>query len=163
MFLVFGLRFLLVFRRGEKGMRRQVIKGVLITAFLCLMMGSASADQLRIIGNRSVPVAPLDAGTIKKIYLGKMKVWDNGMKVEFARLSEGPVTKTFLKTYVKKNLSSFKRYWKKNVFTGGGSAPVVFEKERDLVAYIERTKGAIGYVSSKAQTDQVKILLETPL
>ena len=144
-------------------MRRMVIRAVFIAAIFCISLGSASAEQLRIIANRSVPVATLDAGTVKKIYLGKLKVWDNGMKVVFVKLGDGPSTDAFLRSYVKKNASSFKRYWKKKVFTGGGNAPKVFEKERDLVAYVETTKGAIGYVSSKAQTEQVKILLEKSL
>lgn len=144
-------------------MRRMVIRAVLITAILCMFLGSASAQQLRIIANRSVPVATLDAGTVKKIYLGKMKVWDNGVKVAFVRLADGPLTDAFLKTYVKKNSRTFKRYWKKKVFTGGGNAPLIFERERDLVEFVEKTKGAIGFVSSAASADQVKILLEKSL
>ena len=144
-------------------MRRMVIRAVLITAILCMFLGNASAQQLRIIANRSVPAATLDAGTVKKIYLGKMKVWDNGMKVAFVRLGDGPLTDAFLKTYVKKNSRTFKRYWKKKVFTGGGNAPLIFERERDLVEYVEKTKGAIGFVSSAVPADQVKILLEKSL
>jgi ABC-type phosphate transport system substrate-binding protein len=141
-------------------MRRMVVRSMFVAAILCLFLGSASAEQLRVIGNRSVPVASLDQKQIQKIYLGKMKVWENGMKVEFVTLGKGDVQDAFLKKYVKKNRSTFTRFWKKKVFTGGGQAPVSFEKESDLVEYVETTKGAIGFVTSGANTDQVKILDE---
>lgn len=141
-------------------MRRMVLRSMLVAAILCLFLGSASAEQLRVIGNRSVPAASLDQKAIQKIYLGKTKMWENGMKVEFVTLSKGDTQSAFLKKYVKKNHSTFTRYWKKKVFTGGGQAPKSFEKERDLVKYVETTKGAIGFVTSGANTDQVKILSE---
>lgn len=141
-------------------MRRMVVSSMLVAAILCLFLGSASAEQLRVIANRSVPVASLDQQQIRNIYLGKMKVWANGMKVEFVTLGKGDVRDAFLKNYVKKNNSTFGRYWKKKVFTGGGKAPVSFKKERDLVEFVETTRGAIGFVTSGTNTDQVKILSE---
>lgn len=144
-------------------MMRMVLRGMLVAGILCLSLGSASAEQVRVIGNRSVPVASLDQAQIENIYLGKTKVWDNGMKVEFVTLGTNNIQEAFLKHYVKKNASTFNRYWKKMVFTGGGQAPLNFDKERDLVEYVAATKGAIGFVTSGASTDQVKILSEMSL
>lgn len=144
-------------------MMKRVLRGMLAAAILCLLAGSASAGQLRVIGNRSVPAASLDQREIRDIFLGKMKVWENGMRVECVILAKGDTQEAFLKHYVKKNHSTFTRYWKKKVFTGGGRAPRNFDKERDLVEYVEKTKGAIGFVTSGANTDQVKILSETAI
>ncbi|SCY87378.1 hypothetical protein [Desulfoluna spongiiphila] len=141
-------------------MMRMVLRGMLVASILCLFAGNVSAEQLRVIGNRSVPVASLEQREIRDIYLGKKKVWENGMRVQFVVLGKGATRDAFLNKYLKKNHNTFNRYWKKKVFTGGGQAPKSFGKERDLVEYVEKTKGAIGFVSSAAATDQVKILSE---
>lgn len=121
--------------------------------------GFTEAADLVMVGNRSVPVSELSASDIQSIYLGKKKVWDNGMKIELAVLGDGPVTDKFLKDYVKKNSNTFDTYWKKQVFTGGGKPPVKFEKEKDLVEYVSSNKGAMGYVSSQSVSENVKIIL----
>lgn len=141
-------------------MMRMVLRCMLVASILCLAAGSVSAEQLRVIGNRSVPVASLEQREIRNIYLGKKKVWENGMRVQFVILGKGDTQDAFLNKYLKKNHNTFTRYWKKKVFTGGGQAPKSFDKERDLVEYVEKTKGAIGFVTSGAATDQVKILSE---
>jgi ABC-type phosphate transport system substrate-binding protein len=120
--------------------------------------GIAVADDLFVIGNRSVPVAELSADDIQNIYLGKKKVWENGMKIEIAVLGDGAATDRFLKEYVKKNSSTFNNYWKKQIFTGGGKPPVSFEKEKDMIDYVSKTKGAVGYLTSQSSAESVKIL-----
>lgn len=121
--------------------------------------GFTVAADLVMIGNRSVPVSELSASDIQNIYLGKKKVWGNGMKIELAVLGSGPVTDKFLKDYVKKNSNTFDTHWKKQLFTGVGKPPVKFEKEKDLVEYVSSNKGAMGYVSSQSVSENVKIIL----
>lgn len=118
----------------------------------------ASAGDLIVIGNRSVPVSELSPKEIQKIYLGKKKLWSNGLKVVFVMLGKGDVSKKFLKSYVKKNPSMYSKYWKKKMFTGAGTPPVIFDKEKELVQYVAKTKGTIGYISSKSYADSVKFL-----
>ena len=76
----------------------------------------AFADDLVVIGNRSVPASELSESEIKQIFLGKKKVWENGLKIEMAMLSDGDVSERFLKHYVKKNVNMFEKYWKKQMF-----------------------------------------------
>ena len=120
--------------------------------------GVVMAEDIVVIGNRSVPASQLSAGEIKKIYLGKKKVWSNGLKVVFVKLGKGDVSKKFLKKYVKKNQGMFDKYWKKKMFTGSGTPPIVFDKEKDLVKYVSETKGAVGYVSAGSYSESVKFL-----
>lgn len=142
-------------------MRRKFFLGVIFLAIVGMNFsfpGIASADDLIVIGNRSVPVSTLTPKEVQRIYLGKMKVWDNGMKIVFVKLGNDKTSERFLKHFVKKNPSMFNKYWKKQVFTGGGKPPKVFQREKDLVKYVSETKGAVGYISSKSYTDNLKIL-----
>ena len=142
-------------------MRKKCLFGFIFLAIVGLYYSFpeiARADDLIVIGNRSIPVSGLSPVDIQNIYLGKKKVWDNGMKVEVATLGECATTDRFLTEYVKKNSNTFNNYWKKQVFTGGGKPPVSFEREKDLVDYVSKTKGAVGYLSSQSSTESVKIL-----
>lgn len=142
-------------------MRRKCLFGFIFLAIvgMCYSFpGIAVADDLIVIGNRSVPASELSQSDIQSIFLGKKKMWDNGLKVEMATLGDGELTDRFLNSFVKKNSNMFRNYWKKQVFTGGGKPPVTFEREKDLVDYVSKTKGALGYVSSQSYSDSVKIL-----
>lgn len=143
-------------------MRKKCLLGFVFLAIAGMALtfpGPTLADDLVIIGNRSVPVSEMSQTDIQNIYLGKTKVWDNGMKVVVVALGDGDVSDRFLKNYVKKNSNTFNMYWKKQVFTGGGKPPASFDKEKDLVEYVSTTKGAVGYVSSQSVSDNVKIIL----
>ncbi len=148
--------------KKERGMRKKCLVGFLFLAIAGMVLsisGPALAGDLVIIANRSVPVSEMSKTDIQNIYLGKKKVWDNGMKVVVTALSDGDVADAFLKDYVKKNSNTFNTYWKKQVFTGGGKPPESFQKEKDLAEYVSTTKGAVGYVSSQSVSDNVKIIL----
>lgn len=143
-------------------MRKKCLLGFLflVVAGIALTFpGPTMANDLVVIGNRSVPVSELSADEIQNIYLGKKKNWDNGLKVMPAVMGEGELTDRFLKDYVKKNSNTFNTYWKKQVFTGGGKPPVSFEKEKELVEFVSTTKGAVGYVSAQSVSENVKIIL----
>ena len=142
-------------------MKRKFFVGVIFMAMIginFLLPGITYADDLIVIGNRSVPVSELSKKEVKRIYLGKAKIWDNGIKVYFARLGDDSTTKRFLKHYVKKSPAMFRKYWKRQAFSGGANPPREFKREKDLVQYVSETKGAVGYISAKFYSDSVKII-----
>lgn len=145
-------------------MRGRLFWGVIFLAIIGMnfsFAGIAFADDLIVIGNRSVPVASLTPTEVQEIYLGKMKVWDNGQKIMLVILKNSEITDRFLKEYVKKNYNVYDNYWKKQLFIGAGKPPKVFQREKDLLEYVSETKGAVGYINSQSYNDSVKILSVT--
>lgn len=142
-------------------MDKRIFLGVIILTIVGMsffLPGIAMADDLIVIGNRSVPVSALTEKEVKTIYLGQKKLWDNGLQVVFVNLADNKSTKRFLKHFVKKSPKMYQRYWKKQAYSGGGNPPKEFRREKDLVQYVSKTKGAVGFISSKSYTDTVKIL-----
>lgn len=143
------------------GMRRNFCLGVIFLAIMGINVtfpGIASADDLIVIANRSVPVALLTENEVKMIFLGKTKIWENGLKVNIVMQRDKEITERFLKHYVKQTPSKFNNYWEKQGFIGGDNPPLSFEREKDLVQYVSETRGAIGFINSKSYTDNLKIL-----
>lgn len=123
------------------------------TAFL----NAAHADVVMIC-HPAVSTDTLSRTDVKKIFLGKKLLWDDDREIRFVVMKKSPVHKEFVKTYTQKSASQFRRYWKKLIFTGKGSAPTAFDTEAEVIAYVSETEGAIGYVSSEIRPENVKIL-----
>ncbi len=114
------------------------------------------AGEIIIIANPDVPTNVLYKKDIKKIFLGKMGKWQNNDKIIPVVLKDESMHKLFLKEYIKRTPSQFKMVWKRAMFTGKGKPPKKFKTEKDMIEYIAKTKGAIGYVTSGTSIDKVK-------
>jgi ABC-type phosphate transport system substrate-binding protein len=121
---------------------------------MCHIDAGAQDTAIVVIANNTVPETPISTTDIQNIFLGK-KTKVEGTKVTFVILQSGEVHEQFLKTFLSRTPDQYIKYWKKMVFTGKGKSPKAFETEEDMVAYVESTEGAIGYVSpSTAETLQ---------
>ncbi len=130
--------------------------GVVLMIFSVVMARPANAGIVFIV-NKTVAVDTLSKTDIKKIFLGKKITWENESEVKFVVLDLPAVHDIFTKEYTRKTPSQFGRYWKKQVFTGKGSAPKSFNTEKEVIDFVANMEGAIGYVSSSVQADGVKI------
>ncbi|MDM8521806.1 hypothetical protein QUF80_00380 [Desulfococcaceae bacterium HSG8] len=134
---------------------------ILATMFFFLpniLFSNSAYAELLIVGNHSVTINSLTGEDIKKIFLGNKIAWDGDQEIRFVIMKKSPIHKDFVKKYIHKTPSQFRRYWKKLIFTGKASPPKSYETEEEIISYVANTPGAIGYVSSDALTDKVKII-----
>jgi hypothetical protein len=118
----------------------------------------AAAFDVQVIANWSVQVSTVSPADLKSIFWETKKSLDDGSRVEPVLLKAGEVHEAFVRQYTGKTPASLATYYRSLVFTGKGGMPKTFASEAELVEYVKRTEGAIGYVSSEANTDGVKIL-----
>jgi ABC-type phosphate transport system substrate-binding protein len=135
-------------------------KPMVILALLVMLSSPALslAEDVLIIANESVTESSLDRDDIKQIFLGQKTVWDDGTKIFFVVQDRTKAGDTFLKTYLQKTASQYDNYWKKQVFTGQGRAPYSFSSNQELVEFVSRTPGAIGYAAATTDTGGTKII-----
>jgi hypothetical protein len=57
-------------------------------------------------------------------------------------------------------VSSIKAYWQKQIFSGRGVPPEEKESDEEVLEYVSKNVGAIGYISESAETSayDVKVL-----
>jgi len=116
-------------------------------------------NNLVIIANNQVPVNSLSSEEIKNIFLGKKTQWDNGEKIKFVLFKKSELSKKFLKEYIKKTPSQYKRYWKGLCFTGKARTPKTFQTQKDIIEYISNNKNTIGYINIQVnKKDKLKII-----
>ena len=66
------------------------------------------------------------------------------------------IRKEFSKNILKKSVGSVKSYWQQYVFAGKGTPPVEKKTDNEVISFVKRNSGAIGYVSSEANLSGVK-------
>ena len=137
---------------------------VLLLAAGLLTSASALATDVKVIANASVKTDIISAPEIRRIFLQESGSLGNGTRVEPVIEKDGPVHKAFLQQYLGRTQEDFQTYYRALVFTGRGSMPEVLASDAEVIAYVARTRGAIGYVSSDTDTsvDGVKTLLVIP-
>jgi hypothetical protein len=126
--------------------------------FAALAMGAASAADIKVIANSSVGANSVSSDELKGVFLATKSSLSDGSHVEPVLLKGGAVHEAFLKDYVGKTDSALETYYRSLVFTGKGSMPKAFATDAEVVAYVEKTKGAIGYIASATSTTNAKVL-----
>jgi ABC-type phosphate transport system substrate-binding protein len=130
----------------------------LIVAILALASLPALAGGVKVIANSSVSSGSVSADDLKSVFLEEKNALRDGTHVEPVLQKSGATHETFVKQYLDKSDSALQTYYRSLVFTGKGSMPKGVGSDAEMVAYVAKTKGAIGYVSDGASTEGVKTL-----
>jgi ABC-type phosphate transport system substrate-binding protein len=133
-------------------------RSILLTAAAVLFSTAAYAADVKVIANPSVGASSVSADELKGVFLATKSSLSDGSHVEPVLEKDGPAHEAFLKEFIGKTDSAFETYYRSLVFTGKASMPKTTASDADMVAYVAKTKGAIGYVSAGAATAGVKTL-----
>ena len=143
-------------------MKAKIAIGLIFAAIMGMPLyfpGYVSAgEDVIIIANKNAPADMMSYRDIKNIFLGRKTKWSTGQKIIIATLSGSETHKAFLKNYIQKSPSQFKRYYKSLVFTGKGKMPKSFNTQESVLEFVANTDGAIGYISSRLANDGVRIV-----
>jgi ABC-type phosphate transport system substrate-binding protein len=130
--------------------------GGLMVALLGAFPPAASAKTL-VIANEDVEASEIDKRELQKVFLGRSSEF-GGQRVVLATLRKSTSHKEFTESYLLMTPQQFTNHWRKIVFSGTGKEPRSFDSEAELVAFVSKTPGAIGYISGTASHGGVKTL-----
>lgn len=131
---------------------------VLILVTACWMAAVLPAADVKVIANNSVGASAVSREELKGVFLETKNSLSDGSAVEPVLLKGGPAHEAFLKEYVGRMDAALQNYYRSLVFTGKGSMPKALAGDAEMVAYVAKTKGAIGYVSAGTAAPGVKTL-----
>lgn len=114
----------------------------------------------RVIVNANVQESEIEAKQLSKIFLKKVKRWDDDTTaVVFDLTAESEIRNVFSRAVHRKSISAIKSYWQRMIFSGRDVAPDELDSEQAMVERVASTPGAVGYVSQAVDLpDGVKIL-----
>jgi len=132
----------------------------LLLTVLLVMSGSicAFSGEPKVIANLSVQIDKISADEVKKIFLEEKNSLADGTHVEPVFEKNGPAHEAFLRQYLGSTDNDLRFYFQALVFSGRGSTPKELRSDAEVVAYVAKTRGAIGYVSAETSTEGVKTL-----
>jgi hypothetical protein len=138
------------------------MKNLKIAFYLGLFLALAAAlsfaaSSVKVIANPSVKADSISADELKSVFLEESDSL-HGSHVEPVLIKEGPAAEAFASTYLGKSDSALLAYYRSLVFTGKGSMPKTLASDSEVVTYVAKTKGAIGYVGPGTTTEGVKML-----
>jgi len=134
---------------------KQILMAV---AVIALASVPALAGGAKVIANPSVKADSVSADELKSVFLEESSSLKDGSHVEPVLAKGGSAHDAFLQDYLGKSDAALQTYYRSLVFTGKGSMPKTVSSDAEVVAYVAKTKGAIGYVSSGTSAEGVKTL-----
>ncbi len=130
--------------------------------FVLAAIGGCAADvprvEVKIIVNRGVAVSEISKAEVNRIFLFDKTSLQGAAHLEPVLDKTESLLSAFLKEYIGRTDAALMTYYRSMVFTGRGSIPKTFGSDNEVIEYVGKTKGAIGYVSENAQTPGVKTL-----
>jgi ABC-type phosphate transport system substrate-binding protein len=95
---------------------------------------------------------------VSAIFLKKVSRWRSGETTQPVDLEPSPVREKFSRAVHGRGMEAVAAYWQQRVFSGRDSPPPERKRDEDVLAYVRDNPNAIGYVSGKASTADVKVL-----
>jgi len=102
----------------------------------------AYAADVVVISNSSIIIS---AGEVKDVFLGEKQFAGSTklIPVDNAALQAG-----FLTKYMNLSSDKYNSMWTKKSFRDGLTPPAVKQNDAEVIEYVKRTPGAVGYVSA---------------
>jgi hypothetical protein len=125
-----------------------------------LLFASASvrAADVKIIANDSVQASSVSPDELKRVFLLTKNSLEDGSRAEPVLLKGGAAHEAFLREFLGKTDSALQTYYRSLVFTGKASMPKTVSTDAEVVSFVVRTKGAIGYISVSSIAPGAKTL-----
>jgi len=131
---------------------------IIYSIIIILIISSIANAQVAVIANKSIKVDKISKSELLDCYTGDMPKWDDGKKVYVFDLKPKTEIKNIFYKYLGKSSSRMKSIWMKRMLSGDGEPPPALESEEQMLKKVEKTKGAIGFVSYDKVTSKIKVL-----
>ena len=128
----------------------------LLTAILFIAALPTTADPV-LVGHPGLPT--LDRITVQRIYTGRV-VELGGVHLTPVDLPPGhPVRSRFLGEVLDQDEDKYTGYWTVRRYVGKGTPPDELGTAAEVIEFVTRTVGALGYVDESDVTPGIKVLL----
>jgi len=126
--------------------------GLAIAVLLALPAPSPGADDFVVIVNPSVAGVSVRRADLGAVFLRTAGRWGGGATaVPVDQSGTSPVRNAFCQAVLGMPVATAVQYWQKQLFaTKPLHPPAVKASDAEVIAFVEKTAGAVGYVSKAA-------------
>lgn len=123
-------------------MKRELIKIILFALMSLGFAHRGAAADLYIITNPGVNVLPSD---VREIFLGEKQFSGSARLVP---VDNAAAQELFLTKVIKMNVIAYNISWTKKSFRDGLTPPPLKSTDAEVLEFVRRTPGAVGYVTT---------------
>ena len=132
-----------------------------LLAALAVAVASARAAPAgyRVIVNASNGAASLDRKFLAEAFLKKTTRWPTGELIRPVDLgSDSAVRRRFSEEALSRSVAAVKSYWQQMIFSGRAGPPPELDSDDEVIRYVARYPGAVGYVSAAGDVGGVRVV-----
>jgi ABC-type phosphate transport system substrate-binding protein len=120
---------------------------------------SSAAPAFRVIVNAANPRARASTDFVANAFLRKTSRWPHGDVIRAVdQDNDSAARQKFSQTVLRRSVAAVRIYWQQLIFSGRGLPPPELDSDQEVVRYVARNAGAIGYVSGTADVSGVKVM-----
>ncbi|MBI3480458.1 MAG: phosphate ABC transporter substrate-binding protein [Nitrosomonadales bacterium] len=121
-------------------MKSVIFKLCSVSLLVLLAAQSASAGDVVVISN---PGTTISAGEVKDVFLGEKQFAGS---IKLIPVDNSAAQGAFLSKFIEMDTAKYNGIWTKKSFRDGLTPPPVKTSDAEVVEYVKRTPGAVGYV-----------------
>jgi len=128
-------------------------------AFVLLFTASSIAQSYQVVANINDTEVNLSKKEISQIFLKNIIKWDDGTKIVPVDLSiRSEIRAEFSEEIHGRAVNAIRSFWQQAAFSGAGTAPIEKSTDEEVIAFIKKNPGAIGYVSANTEVEGLVVL-----
>ncbi|WP_158969738.1 hypothetical protein [Paraglaciecola sp. L3A3] len=136
-----------------------MIRFILIISLLFCCHLAQSAEELVVVVNKNNPTDKLTKSEVIDIFMGKYIAYPNGDSASPLELEDNNrIKEIFYQNLIGRSLASVNSYWARLKFTGHARTADIVTSEENVVALINSTNSAIGYICASNLTPELKVV-----
>jgi ABC-type phosphate transport system substrate-binding protein len=134
----------------------------LVLIALCATLSAqprSSPVAYQIVVHPNNSATTVDRPFLEDTFLKKITVWPGGGVIRPVDLAANSVVRRkFTEDVLNRSVEAVKGYWQQRIFSGRDVPPPELDTDEDVIAYVLKYEGAIGYVSGSASLRGTKVL-----
>jgi hypothetical protein len=126
----------------ETTVKHRIRASLVLAACLASLCGPAAAGGLVVITNPAVTLGPDD---VRDVFLGEKQIADG---IKLTPIDNASAQAAFLSQVIKLDAVKYAAAWAKKSFREGLNPPAVKATDAEVLEFVRRVPGAVGYVTS---------------
>lgn len=132
---------------------------VIVSILAVPAAAQAQSAEVKIVGHAGTTPETIAKKDLARIFLKKKTKWPDGRSAEPVDQKRAPeLREQFCEQILGLGVDMVESHWQAQVFSGRNTPPVTLGSDAEVVEFVRRTPGAVGYVSATAATSGVNVI-----
>jgi ABC-type phosphate transport system substrate-binding protein len=123
-------------------------------------LAEEATPEFRVVVHPSNPTRAVERSFLADAFLKKVTRWAEGEAIRPADLRPAAgARRVFTERVLRRSVGAVRSYWQQRIFSGRDVPPPELDSDDEIMAFVAKYPGAVGYVSGGAKLKGVRELL----